>query len=145
MAFVSLILTQRGFCERLDGLARSYARQTQRLAACLELIAQALGGHAGTRLAERLSLPASATLLLRRLRQFTIPSPGNPRVVGIDDWAYKRGQRYGTIVVDLERHRVIDLLPDRTTDTVATWLKSRPTIEIVSRDRAGAYDRVSQL
>ncbi|MBV9035640.1 MAG: transposase [Acidobacteriaceae bacterium] len=126
-------------------MARSYARQTQRLAVCLDLLAQALGGRAGARLAERLSLPASATLLLRRLRPFAALSTSSPRVVGIDDWAYKRGQRYGTIVVDLERHRVIDLLPDRTTDTVATWLKSRPTIEIVSRDRAGAYDRVSQL
>jgi hypothetical protein len=101
----------------------------------------AWGGNAGARLAERLSLPTSATLLLRRLRQFTIPSSGNPRVVGIDDWAYKRGQKYGTMVVDLEQHRVIDLLPDRTTDTVATWLKNQPTIEILSRDRARCLRR----
>jgi transposase len=127
------------FCERLEGLARSYARQTQRLAACFELIAQALGGNAGARLAEHLSLPASATLLLRRVRQFTRPPSASPRVVGIDDWAYKRGQKYGTILVDLEQHRVLDLLPDRTTDTVAAWLKNQPSIEVVSRDRAGAY------
>ncbi len=127
------------FCERLEGLARSYARQTQRLATCFELIAQALGGRAGARLAERLSLPASATLLLRRLRQFVLTPVASPRVVGIDDWAYKRGQKYGTILVDLEQHRVLDLLPDRTTDTVATWLKNQPSIEVISRDRAGAY------
>ena len=133
------------FCERLDGLARSYARQTQRLAACFELIAQAVGGHAGARLAERLSLPTSATMLLRCLRQFTVPSLPSPRVVGIDDWAYKKGHRYGTIVVDLEQHRVVDLLPDRTTETVAAWLKGHPTIEIVSWNRAGAYaDAVRQ-
>jgi transposase len=127
------------FCERLEGLARSYARQTARFNTCLELIAHALGGNAGARLAERLSLPASATLLLRRLRQLTVPSSSSPRVVGIDDWAYKRGQRYGTILVDLERHCVVDLLPDRTTDTVAAWFKKQPKVEVVSRDRAGAY------
>jgi transposase len=127
------------FCERLDSFACCYARQTQRLAVCVELIAQALGGHAGARLAERLSLPASATLLLRRLRQFIRPPSPTPRIVGIDDWAYKRGQKYGTILVDLEQHRVLDLLPDRTTETVAACLKSYPKIEVVSRDRAGAY------
>jgi transposase len=111
------------FCERLTGLARCYARQTQRLATCLELIAHALGGNAGARLAEHLSLPASATLLLRRLRQSPIPLSTGPRVVGIDDWAYQRGQTYGTILVDLEQHRVLDLLPDRTTDTVAACLQ----------------------
>ena len=127
------------FCERLEGFARSYRRQTERLNTCLLLLAHALGGNAGARLAERLSLPTSATLLLRRLRGFTRPSSPSPRVVGIDDWAYKRGQRYGTMIVDLERHCVLDLLPDRTTETVAAWLRNHPAIAVVSRDRAGAY------
>jgi transposase len=90
-------------------------------------------------LAERLSLPTTATLLLRRLRQTVFSTAVRPRVIGIDDWAYKRGQKYGTILVDLEHHRVLDLLPDRTTDTVAACLQNYPEIEVVSRDRAGAY------
>src|SRR4028119_2189253 len=62
-----------------------------------------------------------------------------PRVVGIDDWAWRKGQRYGTIVVDLERGDVIDLLPDRDAETVAAWLKAHPGVEVVSRDRSAAY------
>lgn len=88
------------FCERLENFAHRHARQTQRLALCLKLIAQALGGNAGSRLAERLSLPVSATWLLRHLRQFAPPLTARPRVIGIDDWAYKRGHKYATIVVD---------------------------------------------
>jgi transposase len=130
---------RRVFCERLEGLAKSHSRQTERLDTCLQLIAQALGGNAGARLGEQLGFMTSATMLLRRLRRSTSSEPTRPRVVGIDDWAYKKGQRYGTIVVDLERHRVVDLLPDRAVSTVAAWLKAQPDVKVVSRDRAGAY------
>jgi len=117
------------FCERLEGFAKSHSRQTERLDSCLKLIAQALGGNAGARLSERLGLVTSSTMLLRRLRRSTPPEPSRPHVVGIDDWAYKKGQRYGTIVVDLEQHRVVDLLPDRTSSTVAAWLKAQPSCQ----------------
>ena len=77
--------------------------------------------------------------MLRLIRATPLPDPGTPRVIGLDDWAYKRGLRYGSIVCDLERHRVIDLLPDRSADSVAAWLQGHPSIEVAARDRSGLY------
>jgi len=84
-------------------------------------------------------MPVSGDTLLRMIRAVTFEGSKAPRVVGIDDWAWRKGQRYGTIVCDLERNRVLDLLPDRNADTVAAWLEQHPGIEIVARDRAGVY------
>ncbi len=99
----------------------------------------ALGGEPGSRLAARLAVPISGDTLLRMIRSSAIVfSP--PRVIGVDDWAWLRGRRYGTIICDLEQHRVIDLLPDRSADTLASWLKRHGgEVTIVSRDRSGAY------
>lgn len=84
-------------------------------------------------------LPVSKDTLLRSVRRHAV-CPREPlRVIGIDDWAWKRGQRYGTIVCDLERRRIVDLLPDREVGTVATWLSAHPTIEVIARDRGGGY------
>jgi transposase len=127
------------FCERLDDLTHPDSRQTKRLSACLELIAQALGGNAGARLSQRLGRRASASMLLRRLRRSSVPKLTRPRGIGLDDWAYQKGQRYGTMVVDWEQQRVLDLLPDRTTSTAAAWLKTQPDIQVIGRDRASAY------
>ena len=88
------------------------------------------------RLAARMGMTTSPDTLLRRVKRLKNEPAGPPRVVGIDDWAWRKGQRYGTIVVDLERSDVIDLLPDRDADTVAAWLKAHPGVEVVSRDRS---------
>jgi transposase len=84
-------------------------------------------------------LPVSKDTLLRIVRRHAVSPPDLPRVVGIDDWAFKRGQRYGTILVDLERRRIIDLLPDREAATVAAWLAARPSIGVIARDRGAGY------
>jgi transposase len=110
------------------------------LSAALKQITLALGGSAGSRLAKQLGILASGSTLLRELRKRAGSERlAAPRVVGIDDWAWRKSQRYGTIVCDLERRKVIDLLPDRSADSTAAWLKRHPGIEIVSRDRASLY------
>ena len=130
---------RRIFAERLPGFAEPYARTTARLRQAHESIGYALGGEAGSRLTIDLSMTTSPDTLLRRVKQLKDDSAPPPRFVGIDDWAWRKGQRYGTIVVDLERGDVIDLLPDRDAETVKKWLNEHPGVELVSRDRWSAY------
>ena len=128
------------FAERLgDGIAAPFARRTARLEQLAHHLALALGGRPGARLATRLLLPTSRDTLLRTWRRRADRPDGAPIVVGIDDWAWKRGQRYGTLICDLERHRIVDLLPDREPATLDAWLAARPEIAIVARDRGGGY------
>jgi len=107
-------------------LRAKHARTTTRLAQTHLAIGSALGGEAGARLAAKTAVPTSPDTLLRRVKQAGAQSPGDPKFVGIDDWAWCKGQRYGTIVVDLETNEVIDLLPNRDAVTVGTWLAAHP-------------------
>jgi transposase len=119
-----------------------HARHTQRFANTIHLVGYALGGRGGERLLQRLGMAVSDDTLVRTLKRRATPvSDGDVlRVVGIDDWAWQKGQHhFGTIVVDLERRRVVDVLPTRAADAVATWLAARPGIRTISRDRHGPY------
>ena len=130
------------FAESVSELAEPYARKTKRLQSLLYLVGYALGGEAGARIAVELGLQVSPDTLLNRLRQvsktYSVPENG-VQILGVDDWAFRKGHRYGTVLVDLQRRKVLELLPDRTSETLAEWLTNHPEIEIVSRDRAGSY------
>ncbi len=127
------------FTERLPDLVQPSARLTNRLRSALQAVGVATGGEVGARLAPKLSMQTTPSTLLRCLRAISSPPASPVRILGVDDWAYKRGDTYGTILVDLERHQVIDLLPDRTSETVKVWLQRHPEIEVISRDRASSY------
>ena len=127
------------FTERLPSLVAPFARKTTRLWAQLQRNGFALGGDPGSRHAAAAGMPVSARTLLRLVRAAPLP-PIEPVVaLGVDDWSQRKGHIFGTILVNLEAHKVIDLLPDRTTATLATWLETQPRLEFVARDRAGAF------
>ncbi len=127
------------FAERLLEVVRPRARMTLRFCAALEVIGFATSGEAGARLATLLGMPTSPATVLRRIKAASSPAFKKVTQVGIDDWAFRRGLKYGTILVDLQTHRVIDLLPDRAVTTATAWFKEHPDIRVISRDRGKDY------
>jgi len=127
------------FTERFPSLVAPFARKTTRLWAQLQRNGFAMGGDPGSRHAVAAGMPVSARTVLRLVRAAPLPEIEPVVALGVDDWSQRKGHIFGTILVNLEAHKVIDLLPDRTADGLAAWLESQSTIEFVTRDRAGAF------
>src|SRR5215213_4004645 len=133
----------RFFTGALPGVADAYGRRTSRAEVVTELIGQALGGRAGERLLSRLGLPVSDDTIVRRLKKRARPVAVDARVVGVDEWAKRKGLQYGTIVVDLERRTVVDVLDTYDVEAVERWFAAHPQIHTICRDRNGRYAKAA--
>jgi transposase len=130
---------RRIFAERFPSLVPVRGRHSLGVRAALRHVGLAMGGRAGARLAHTLGIPGSYRTIVRLIHRAPFPTCAAPRVIGLDEWAWRRGRRFGTIVCDLERHHVLDVLPERSVPSVAQWLQAHPSIEIVCRDRSRLY------
>ncbi len=127
------------FAERLTPFVDAFARVTQRLYQIVQVIGLATGGRLGVRVTDRLGIQTSRQTILRRIMALPREPIGQIVQLGIDDFSFRRGRKFGTILVNLQKRQVIDVLPDRKAETSATWMACHPEIELVSRDRGGDY------
>jgi len=127
------------FAEPLPEVVAPFARRSTRLADEQRQLGLDVGGEAGKRIAQRHGMPASPDTLLRLARRARLPERPTPHALGVDEWAYRKGQDYKTILVDLDTHRPVDLLPSSTAAAFATWLENHPGVAIIARDRAGTF------
>ncbi|GCE28122.1 transposase [Dictyobacter alpinus] len=131
--------SQHIFAERFPELVQRYARMMDRLVNALQTLGVTTNGTDAARIASSLGMPTTAKTIIRRVLQLPLPSEGEVVKVGIDEWAWKKGQRYGTILVDLEKRRVVQLLAERSVETSTAWLRTHPEIDLVSRDRGKIF------
>ena len=129
------------FTDQLPDIVCPHARRTQRVAELVHFFGHGTGGRPAERLMKRLGMPVSDDTILRHLKRQVarLHAKTTVRVAGIDDWSWRKGRTYGTIIIDLERREVVDVLADRTTTRTADGLRQHPEVEIVSRDRCGLY------